>query len=106
MSNGVKVVLKPTDFKNDEILIGARSQGGTSLYDEKDYMSAGMADAVVEESGIGEFNTPALKKYLTGKVANVSPFVGENEEGFSGNCSPKDLETALQLVYGLSLIHI
>ncbi len=100
LSNGVKVVLKPTDFKNDEILIGARSQGGTSLYDEKDYMSAGMADAVVEESGIGEFNTPALKKYLTGKVANVSPFVGENEEGFSGNCSPKDLETALQLVYG------
>lgn len=100
LSNGVKVVLKPTDFKNDEILIGARSQGGTSLYDEKDFMSAGMADAVVEESGIGEFNTPALKKYLTGKVANVSPFVGENEEGFSGNCSPKDLETALQLVYG------
>ncbi|HAO48872.1 MAG TPA: peptidase M16, partial [Runella sp.] len=100
LSNGVKVVLKPTDFKNDEILIGARSQGGTSLYDEKDFMSAGMADAVVEESGIGEFNTPALKKYLTGKVANISPFVGENEEGFSGNCSPKDLETALQLVYG------
>lgn len=100
LNNGVKVVLKPTDFKNDEILIGARSQGGTSLYDDKDFMSAGMADAVVEESGIGEFNTPALKKYLTGKVANVSPFVGENEEGFSGNCSPKDLETALQLVYG------
>lgn len=71
LSNGVKVVLKPTDFKNDEILIGARSQGGTSLYEDKDYMSAGMADAVVEESGIGEFNTPALKKYLTGDRKSV-----------------------------------
>jgi len=99
LSNGVKVILKPTDFKNDEILLGARSQGGTSLYNDKDYMSAGLSDAVVEESGVSEFNQNALKKYLTGKVVNVSPFVGENEEGFSGSCSPKDLETALQLVY-------
>ncbi|WP_028663749.1 M16 family metallopeptidase [Runella zeae] len=99
LSNGVKVVLKPTDFKNDEILIGARSQGGTSLYDEKDFMSAGLSDAVVEESGVGEFSQNALKKYLSGKVVNVSPFVGEIEEGFSGNTSPKDVETALQLIY-------
>lgn len=98
-SNGVKVVLKPTDFKNDEILIGARSQGGTSLYDDKDFMSAGLSDAVVEESGVGEFSQSALKKYLSGKVVNVSPFVGEIEEGFSGNASPKDVETALQLIY-------
>lgn len=99
LSNGVKVVLKPTDFKNDEILIGARSQGGTSLYDDKDFMSAGLSDAVVEESGVGEFSQNALKKYLSGKVVNVSPFVGEIEEGFSGNTSPKDVETALQLIY-------
>lgn len=99
LSNGMKVVLKPTEFKNDEILIGARSQGGTSLYDDKDFMSAGLSDAVVEESGVGEFNSPALKKYLTGKVVNVSPFVSENEEGFSGSCSPKELETAMQLIY-------
>lgn len=99
LSNGVKVVLKPTEFKNDEILIGARSQGGTSLYNDKDYMSAGLSDAVVEESGVGEFNSSALKKYLTGKVVNVSPFVSENEEGFMGSCSPKDLETAMQLIY-------
>ncbi|AXE19740.1 insulinase family protein [Runella rosea] len=99
LSNGVKVVLKPTDFKNDEILIGARSQGGTSLYNDKDFMSAGLSDAVVEESGVGEFSQNALKKYLTGKVVNISPFVSENEEGFTGSSSPKDLETALQLVY-------
>lgn len=100
LSNGVKVILKPTEFKNDEILIGARSQGGTSLYDDKDYMSAGLSDAVVEESGIGDFSSAALQKFKAGKTVNVSPFVGETEEGFSGSCSPKDVETALQMIYG------
>ncbi|MFN4145982.1 MAG: M16 family metallopeptidase [Runella sp.] len=100
LSNGVKVVLKPTDFKNDEILISARSLGGSSLYEDKDYMSASIAANIVSESGIGEFNSPALKKFLTGKVVRITPFIGETEEGFSGSCSPKDLETALQMIYG------
>lgn len=100
LSNGVKVILKPTDFKNDEILISAKSFGGTSLYDDKDYMSAGLSDAVVEQSGIGEFNNTALTKALTGKTVQISPYVSESEEGFYGSSSPKDLETALQLVYG------
>lgn len=99
LSNGVKVVLKPTEFKNDEILIGAKSQGGTSLYSDKDFMSADISNVVVEVSGVGEFNQNALKKFLTGKVARISPYVGEYEEGFSGSSSPKDLETALQLIY-------
>jgi zinc protease len=99
LNNGAKVVLKPTDFKNDEILISARSFGGSSLYSDQEYMSASMSDAVVETSGVGDFNPTALEKYLTGKTVSVSPFVGENEEGFYGNCSPKDTETALQLIY-------
>ncbi len=99
LGNGIKVVLKPTDFKNDEILISARSQGGTSLYDEKDYMSAGMSDAVVEQSGVGAFDKTSLTKALTGKTVEISPFVSEIEEGFYGSASPKDLETALQLIH-------
>lgn len=99
LGNGVKVVLKPTDFKNDEILISARSFGGSSLYSDQEYMSAAMADAVVESSGVGEFNPTALEKYMTGKTVSISPFVGETEEGFYGNFSPKDSETAMQLLY-------
>ena len=100
LSNGVKVILKPTDFKNDEILISAKSMGGTSLYDDKDFMSASLSDAVVEQSGFGEFSNTALTKALTGKTAQISPYVSETEEGFSGSSSPKDLEIAMQLIYG------
>ena len=99
LGNGVKVVLKPTDFKNDEILISARSFGGSSLYEDKDYMNASMADAVVESSGVGDFNPSALEKYMTGKTVSIAPFVGETEEGFYGSFSPKDAETAMQLLY-------
>ena len=100
LGNGVKVVMKPTDFKNDEILISARSFGGSSLYGDKDFMSASMADNVVGASGIGDYNQTQLAKYLAGKTVEVSPFVGETEEGFYGSSSPKDLETALQMIYG------
>ncbi|MCU0338693.1 MAG: insulinase family protein [Spirosomaceae bacterium] len=100
LSNGIKVVLKPTEFKNDEILIGARSFGGTSLYDDKDFMSAGMASTVVSQSGFGEFSNTALQKFKAGKTVNIFPYVGETEEGLSGSASPKDLETAMQMIYG------
>ena len=99
LGNGVKVVLKPTDFKNDEVLISARSFGGSSLYDDKEYMSAAMSDGVVETSGVGAYNPTALEKYLSGKTVAITPFVGETEEGFYGNFSPKDAETAMQLLY-------
>ncbi|MFN8357526.1 MAG: insulinase family protein [Spirosomataceae bacterium] len=99
LGNGVKVVLKPTDFKNDQILFSAQSFGGTSLYSDADYESASNADQVVTMGGVGEFSSVQLEKMMTGKVVNVSPFVGENTEGMEGSTSPKDLETALQLVY-------
>ncbi len=99
LSNGVKVVLKPTDFKNDEILINAFSPGGTSLYSDADYQSASAASALVDASGIAEFNPIQLPKMLTGKRISVSPYISERSEGISAFSAPKDLETALQLVY-------
>jgi len=99
LSNGVKILLKPTDFKNDEIAFRAFSPGGTSLYSDAEYESAARASSLVNKSGIADFNSTQLSKYLTGKKVGVSPFIGERTEGFSGFSSPKDLETALQLVY-------
>jgi zinc protease len=96
--NGVKVVMKTTDFKEDEILMSAFSYGGNSLYDIKDLMSADFSTYVVQESGLGEFDKMALEKKLSGKLANVSPVIQENAEGFEGSCSAKDLETMLQLI--------
>ena len=99
LSNGVKVVLKPTDFKNDEIAFNAFSPGGTSLYSDADYQSALYASAIVARGGVGEFNSIQLPKLLTGKLVSVSPYISERTEGISGSAAPKDLETALQLTY-------
>lgn len=98
LSNGVKVVIKPTNFKEDEILINAFSNGGTSLYSVEDLPSAEFATTVVGRSGIADFSLIALQKMLTGKVVRVNPYIGELYEGINGNCSPNDLETALQLI--------
>jgi zinc protease len=97
--NGVKVVMKPTDFKKDEIQMTAFSYGGTSLYEIKDLISADFTTALIEESGIGDFDKTALEKKLSGKIVSVNPFINEDEEGFEGSCSVQDLETMLQLVY-------
>ncbi|MBK0381477.1 insulinase family protein [Pedobacter sp. SD-b] len=98
LSNGIKVVLKPTDFKNDQILFSATSKGGTSLASDADFRSAEIADQLVGSSGIAGFDENQLGKLLTGKVVNVNPYIGTYRQGISGSSSPKDLETALQLV--------
>jgi zinc protease len=98
LSNGVKVVVKPTDFKNDEIIFNAYQWGGTSLYPDKDNMSAANAAPIIDQSGIGQFNSTTLEKMLSGKIVSVSPSIGELTEGFNGRCSPQDLETAMQLL--------
>lgn len=96
--NGVKVVMKTTDFKDDEIRMSAFSFGGSSLYETKDLISANFSASVIQESGLGEFDKMALEKKLSGKIANVTPVIRENAEGFEGSCSVQDLETMLQLV--------
>jgi len=97
--NGVKVVLKTTDYKEDEILMSAFSFGGSSLYENKDVISADMTTSVIRESGLGEFDKMGLEKKLSGKIVYVRPYINENDEGFSGSCSVQDLETMLQLVH-------
>ncbi|MCK4346033.1 MAG: insulinase family protein, partial [Bacteroidales bacterium] len=99
LSNGVKVVLKPTDFKNDEIRFQAFSPGGNSLIDDDDYMSANVATDIIRESGVGGLNLTELNKKLTGKVVNVSPYISTLTEGVIGSASPQDMETMFQLIY-------
>jgi zinc protease len=99
LSNGVKVILKPTDFKNDQILMNAYAYGGTSLVSDKDYVSANISAGIIGSSGIADMTEIQLGKMLSGKNLGVSPFISETTQGISGSSSPKDLETALQLVY-------
>ena len=97
--NGVRMILKPTDFKNDEILVSAYSPGGTSLYPDNDIMSATLASTIVAQSGLGTYDLTGLQKKLSGNTAKLTPYISELREGVNGSCSPKDLETMLQLNY-------
>ena len=99
LSNGVKVVLKPTSFKEDEVIFRATSPGGTSLASDRDFIPASTATQVISAGGLGRFNTIDMRKILTGKAATVNPFIGELEEGLNGGGSRKDLETLFQLIY-------
>ncbi len=99
LANGVTVLLKPTDFKDDEIMFDAWSPGGTSLVPDGDYMAARTAAEIIEMGGLGEFSLVELDKVLTGKAVSVSPYVTGLFEGVSGRASPQDVETMFQLVY-------
>ena len=99
LSNGVKVVLKPTNFRADEILFRATSPGGTSLVSDADYIPASSAAQVITAGGVAKFSAIDLQKMLAGKVASASAFIGEVYEGMTGSSSRKDLETMFQLIY-------
>lgn len=99
LSNGIKVIFHPTEFKADEILMQAFSKGGYSQVKTADLPSAQIATYIIEYSGIGRFNHTQLNKALTGKTVSVSPEISENIERMSGASSVKDFETLLQLTY-------
>ncbi len=99
LDNGVRVVLKPTDFKNDEILMEAFHYGGTSVAPDDEFLSASFASDIITQSGVGEFDNVALRKYLTGKNVNVSPGISTLTQEISGRSVKKDLETMFQLTY-------
>jgi len=99
LSNGVNVVLKPTTFKNDEVLMTSFGYGGTSVSSDEDFISAYFANQIISMSGVGEFDNIALKKFLTGKNVSVNPEIGDVSQGLKGNSVKKDLETLFQLTY-------
>jgi zinc protease len=99
LSNGITVTLKPTTFKNDQIVMGATRPGGKNNYGIADKYNAEYATAVVGAMGVGEFSPVDLRKALAGKTATVNPVFGGISEGVRGNSSVKDLETLFQLTY-------
>ena len=96
--NGVRFVVKKTELKADEILINSYSLGGTTLYGDADSYQAQSAGNFIDEGGIADFSATQLSKKLKGKSLHISPYIGGTTQGFSGSCSPKDLETTLQLI--------
>ncbi len=99
LGNGVRVIVKQTDFKADELLFKAAAPGGKSILTDAQCPSADLLPSLVQSSGVSKFSMIDLGKQLAGKQVQVYPTVGNYEHGFSGSSSPKDVETLLQLVY-------
>lgn len=99
LSNGATVVLKPTNFKNDEIIIRAFSKGGHSLVKNDDYYSALNAAQIVQQSGVGDFTGADLSNMLKGKNTNIAMTISQSSESMSGSTTPKELETFFQLAH-------
>lgn len=99
LSNGMRVIIKPTDFKGDEIRMNMVSEGGLSKVAVEDLPSAMLAGTIVSSNGVGEFNSIDLQKILTGKHVNLSFDIDEYSEYMKGNSNVKDFEIMLQLAY-------
>lgn len=99
LSNGVRVLLKPTDFNADQISFTSYSPGGASLLPDASYIAASAADLIPATSGVGKFTVIDLQKFLAGKQVSVFPSIDDLSEGVSGSASQRDVDTMLQLVY-------
>lgn len=98
LSNGAKIVVKPTDFKSDEIQFYAASYGGTSYLEDDEFYSGSFATNVAESSGLNGFDNIELDRVLTGKDVSVSPWIREYTEGFSGGSNKENTELMFQLI--------
>ena len=93
------MILKPTDNKNDEIQFNSLCLGGFSLYPENDYLNAAYCASIIGNSGLGDFNSVELQKFLSGKIAHIEPDIDEITQGLSGYCSTQDAEIMFQMIY-------
>ena len=99
LENGVRVLLKPTNFKEEEVLFSATSPGGSSLVSDEDYPEADFIDSIVSQSAVGDVSYAALQRLLADQSVGVSPYIGELDEGFHGHSGKEHIETLFQLVY-------
>ncbi|MES2125561.1 MAG: insulinase family protein [Gemmatimonadota bacterium] len=99
LSNGARVLVKPTDFKADQILVGASAPGGLSLVSDADLLNGMLATSIVQQSGYGQYDPPALRRRLAGKVAVTFPVISETTEELGGLTAPADLATFFELFY-------
>ena len=99
LSNGMTVLLKKTDFQNDQILIKGFAAGGTSLSGDADYESALNAANIVAAAGAGNYDALQLGKIMTGRKVQLSPFILDQYQGFNGSTTTEDLPAALELLH-------
>ena len=99
LSNGARVILKKTNFKDNEIQFQALAKGGKGLYGKADFSNLQLFETVIGYSGLGNFSRQELQKALSGKQASMSCGLSSYYQSVGGSCVPKDIETMMQLLY-------
>ncbi|MBO6117869.1 MAG: insulinase family protein [Bacteroidales bacterium] len=99
MSNGAKVILKPSTFKDNEILMQSWSNGGSSLYPDDILFNVQLAATIIDGCGIGQMDHNQLSKFQQKHSFGTTPYISDLREGINGNCTPKDFELLLQYTY-------
>lgn len=99
LKNGVKIIVKPTQLKADEVLLQVQADGGMSQLADTEVKEGEFLPVIAAQSGVGKFSAIELNKQLAGKKAGINLYVNNYSNGMSGYCSPKDIETMLQLLY-------
>jgi zinc protease len=99
LENGARVLLRPTDFRDDEILFAGRRDGGTSRFDDRDHVAALTAAAIAQYGGAGELSLTELRKRLAGRLAGAGASIDQLQETLSGGASPRDIETLFELIH-------
>lgn len=99
LNNGVNVLLKKTDFQNNQIIFKGFAEGGASLYPDADYQNAINAASIVSAAGVGNYNAQQLNTFLSARQMQVGPFVNDTYQGISGLTPIEDLPTAMEIVH-------
>lgn len=99
LSNGVKVYVKPTEFKKDQILFDAEALGGTSTIGEDQAINLMLLGEFMGNSGLGDYTNLDLKKYLQGKQVSASLSISDYTRSLFGSSTVKDLPTLMELIY-------
>lgn len=99
LSNGIKVSIKPTNFKSDEIILSGTKKGGSNNYGAEDKYEVHMATDIIDAMGLGPFSPTELEKMLAGKNVSLNVAIGEISNNIKGNSSVRDFETLLQLLH-------
>jgi len=99
LSNGARVIVKPTDYEADQVALLGTSPGGLAMASDKDYNDARFADDIASIGGVGDLDIEELQKVLAGKHVRASAAIADTTESVEASASARDLETMFQLVH-------
>lgn len=99
LSNGIKVIVKPTDFKNDEIAFSADAKGGTSAIDDAMASSVVFLPYGISQHGLGDYSYSDLSKYLQGSQVSLNVTFDAYIREAEGKTTVKDLTKLMELIY-------